>query len=466
MFRLFKLPLPRINLLFFLMEAVGLFGAVCLAAAIRFTFDPTDLDQYLHRGLFLKAALVTVAYLMLLHYHDLMYHVTQLRRRGMERKLLQAMGVSALVLFALYYWFPILSLGRGIFFMMIPLILVVSASLRAVYLRLTAKPIFGEKVLILGSEGLARRVGLEIMKRTDLGFRITGFIDEDPANVGKPVINPKVIGSYKDVSNIIQAEKIRTIIVALPDQRGKLPMEALLQCKLQGVKVLYGISFYEWMTGKIAVEELKPSWLIFSDGFHREQGILFAKRCLDLSLAFLGLLLTLPLFLLTAWLIKLDSPGSIFYKQVRIGEKGKVFTLLKFRSMRSDAEETTGPIWAKEHDVRVTRVGRFLRKMRIDELPQLWNVLKGEMSFVGPRPERPSFVKELEKTIPYYSLRLTVKPGITGWAQIRYSYGSTVEDALEKLQYDLYYIKNMSILFDLLIILQTIKIVLRGRGAR
>ena len=466
MLRLFKLPFSRINLLFILLETVAIFATVCLAAAIRFMFDPTDIYQYIYRGLFFKASLVTMVCLILLHYHDLMYHVIKLRRRGMEFQLLQAMVLSALVLFTLYYWSPALSLGRGIFFLMMPMIFIVSGILRIIYLRMTFNPVFGERVLIMGSEGMARSIGQEIIKRTDLGFRIAGFVDEDPSKIGKTVLNPKVIGSYNDVYDIAHAEDVRTIIVALPERRGKLPVQALLKCKLHGIRILDGISFYEMATGKIAVEELKPSWLIFSSGFNRHKGILVAKRFLDFCLASLGTLLTLPLFPVVALLIKLDSPGPVFYVQERVGEKGNMFNLLKFRSMRYGVENETGPVWAQEYDSRSTKVGRIMRKMRIDELPQLWNVLKGEMSFVGPRPERPSFVQELDREIPFYSSRLSVKPGITGWAQIRYSYGASIEDAIEKLQYDLYYIKNMSLAFDLLIIFQTIKIVLLGKGGR
>jgi sugar transferase (PEP-CTERM system associated) len=465
MLRFFKLPLARIGVVFFILDTVAIFGAVYLAAAIR-KLDLAGLDKFIRTGLFLKALLVVVAYLVLMYFHDLMYHVTKLRRRGMELQLLQAVFLLAIVLFTLYYWFPALSLGRGIFFLMMPMILAVSATFRMIYLRLTQNPVFGEKVLILGSQGMARSVGEEIMKRADMGFRIAGFVDENPANVGKPVLNPKVIGSYNDVDHIINKEKIQTVIVAIPDRRGKLPFQDLLQCKLRGVRILDGVSFYERMTGKISVEELKPSWLIFSDGFNRPKTILIAKRFLDLTMAFLGILLLLPLFPMIVLLIKLNSPGPIFYVQERVGEKGNVFNLLKFRSMQPDAEKITGPTWAQENDARITRVGHLLRKLRIDELPQLWNVLKGEMSFVGPRPERPNFVHQLEKEIPFYSLRLSVKPGITGWAQIRYQYGSSIEDAMEKMQYDLYYIKNMSILFDQLIIFQTIKIALLGRGAR
>jgi exopolysaccharide biosynthesis polyprenyl glycosylphosphotransferase len=225
-------------------------------------------------------------------------------------------------------------------------------------------------------------------------------------------------------------------------------------------------ALYEKLYGKIAVESLRPSYLIFSPGFNKSRLTLASKRTLDLLVATLGLLLSLPLIALAAVAIRLDSRGPILLRQPRVGQDGIPFIVYKFRSMTVDAESRSGPVWASKGDSRITRVGRIIRLLRIDEIPQMWNVLKGEMSFVGPRPERPFFVQELMRVIPYYSQRLTVKPGISGWAQICYPYGSSARDALEKLQYDLYYIKNMSLLFDLTIILRTIRVVLFQQGAR
>jgi sugar transferase (PEP-CTERM system associated) len=279
------------------------------------------------------------------------------------------------------------------------------------------------------------------------------------------MFNPKIIGDYSHLFPIVKKEQVTKVIVALPDRRGKFPTSALLKCKLEGVEIEDGVSFYEQMNGKILVNHLKPGWLIFSDGFKR-QGKVFTKRLTDILLSGMGLLLASPVVLFTALLIKLESPGPIFFRQKRVGQDGRIFTLLKFRSMRVGAEKETGPIWAQVSDSRTTRIGSWIRKGRIDEIPQMINVLRGEMSFVGPRPERPYFVARLRKQIPYYTLRYTVKPGITGWAQVRYSYGASVKDALEKLQYDLYYIKNMSFLFDVTIVVETIKTVLIGKGAR
>ena len=235
---------------------------------------------------------------------------------------------------------------------------------------------------------------------------------------------------------------------------------------MQGMTVLEGESFYENLAGKILAENINPSWLIYSDGFRKSRLIRLRKRAGDLVLAGLGLLVSLPLTLLTAVAIKLDSKGPIIYKQERCGQDGRTYKLCKFRSMVDNAELECGPMWALDDDCRVTTVGKILRKFRLDEIPQMWNVLKGDMSFIGPRPERPEFIEELQKIVPYYSQRHTVKPGITGWAQVSYGYGASVEDALEKLKYDLFYIKNMSAFMDYMIILKTIKIVLQQSGAR
>jgi sugar transferase (PEP-CTERM system associated) len=271
---------------------------------------------------------------------------------------------------------------------------------------------------------------------------------------------------FEPLCRIAEAEGASSIIVALDQKRGVLPYRELLQCKMKGMDVIDGESFYERVTGKLLVEKITPSWLIFSDGFQKSAFSKLSKRFVGLVISSLMLILASPLLLLTAIAIKLDSRGPVIYKQERVGEGGKIFHLYKFRSMVADAEKQTGPVWADKDDPRVTRVGKVIRKLRLDELPQAWNVFNGDMSFVGPRPERPFFVEKLKQEIPYYNERFTVKPGVTGWAQIKYPYGASKQDALEKLKYELYYIKNMSFIFDLIIIFHTVKIVLLGRGSR
>jgi len=244
-----------------------------------------------------------------------------------------------------------------------------------------------------------------------------------------------------------------------------MPIRELMSCKLEGRNIVNGVTFFEGLTGTILVENMNPSWIIFSDGFVKNRRIVLLKRTMDVLLSLTGLILSLPVTLLSALIIRLESPGGILYRQVRVGEAGRQFELIKFRSMRADAERE-GPVWAVPNDTRVTRYGAFMRKTRIDELPQLWNILRKDMSFVGPRPERPVFVAPLQEKIPYYSLRHTVRPGLTGWAQVQYPYGASEEDALRKLEYDLYYVKNMNAMMDTIIVLRTIKTVLFQKGGR
>jgi sugar transferase (PEP-CTERM system associated) len=284
----------------------------------------------------------------------------------------------------------------------------------------------------------------------------------------KPTIQEpelSVLGGYAKITSIVKEEHVHRIIVALDERRGNFPVEQLLFCRLKGVRVDDGMAFTEDLAGKLSVENLHPSSLIFSNGFRRSSFFRKAKRCVDVLVSLLGLVLSGPLTLAVALAIRLESKGPVLYRQERVGEDGKVFSLLKFRSMGVDAEQN-GPVWAGKNDNRVTRVGKIIRKLRLDEIPQMINVLRGEMSFVGPRPERPFFVERLKREIPYYSQRHTLKPGITGWAQVRYPYGASKEDALEKLKFDLYYVKHMSIFFDLMIVLETIKTVLFSKGAR
>jgi sugar transferase (PEP-CTERM system associated) len=259
---------------------------------------------------------------------------------------------------------------------------------------------------------------------------------------------------------------VHRVIVAMPDRRGTLPVEELLELRLSGVKVEEATSWLEKMSGRIEVEQLYASWMIFAEGFRFSASFRLVRRGLNFSLALLGLVLSLPLLPFIWLAVKLDSAGPALYRQKRVGKRGATFYCYKFRTMRQDAEADTGATWASDDDPRITRVGKVLRVTRLDEIPQLWCVLKGDMHFVGPRPERPEFVEWLSKEIPYYGVRHVVRPGITGWAQVQYKYGNTLEDAREKLQYDLFYIKNASVGLDLLILFQTIKIVLLGRGAK
>ncbi|MBK9384151.1 MAG: TIGR03013 family PEP-CTERM/XrtA system glycosyltransferase [Planctomycetes bacterium] len=333
---------------------------------------------------------------------------------------------------------------------------------------------FGERLLILGGGAQAQEIAQALMDRPDSGYEFLSLVypappyvpfDGSAASAPGTAVLPAVFADVGELYDMAMLLRVNRVVIAMEDRRGNLPTGELLKIRMAGVKIEEREELYERITGKISVSSLRPSYLIFSRGFERSRLTFAGKRFLDLAVSLLGFVLALPVMLITAIAVKLDSRGPIFFRQERCGKDGRPFTLYKFRSMRVDAELASGPVWARTGDSRVTRIGRFIRRTRIDEIPQIFNVLRGDMSFVGPRPERPFFVRELAEAIPYYKQRLTVKPGITGWAQICYPYGSSVEDAVQKLQYDLYYIKNLSILFDLSIIMRTIKVVVLRKGA-
>jgi len=325
---------------------------------------------------------------------------------------------------------------------------------------------YRERVLILGVGANAKRVCQWLIERHDRDFAVVGFAAEDPALIGQ--LLAKSVRVRTDFKSLVDhcAGRVDRIVVALDEKRGKLPIQQLMQLRLKGIEVEEATGLLERISGKIAVETMLPSWLIFSDGFKASPLRSAMKRLMDIVLSALLLLLASPLMLVTALLIRLDSPGPVLFRQRRVGRAGREFDVFKFRSMVHNAEGRSGPVWATRRDPRVTRVGRVIRLLRIDELPQLWNVLDGHMSFVGPRPERPHFIPELEREIPYYGLRTAVRPGITGWAQVQYRYGASTEDAREKLKYDLFYIKNAGPLFDLWIVLKTVQVVVSASGAR
>ena len=371
--------------------------------------------------------------------------------------------VALLVLSASYYLLPVAMIGRGYLSFALILCGLMQFLLRRALHALGGLPGFTERVLVLGVGPLA-----ELMEKTiqlsQGNYVLAGFVQ--PAADIVTVPSDRVIGSVEQIASLVRQQRVNKLVVAVTERRGVLPVKDLLICKLSGVDVLDSPCFYEELSGKLLIENIQPSWFIYSDGFRTTIFKRFYKRLLDLCFSLLGIVLALPLFPLVALLVKLDSPGPALFSQIRTGERGREFSILKFRTMRQDAESGTGAVWAQQNDPRITRLGGFLRKTRLDEIPQLFNVLRGEMSFIGPRPERPEFVSQLIENIPYYNKRHFVKPGLTGWAQICYPYGASEEDALEKLRYDLYYIKNYSILLDLFIVLETIKVVIYGRGGR
>jgi sugar transferase (PEP-CTERM system associated) len=321
-----------------------------------------------------------------------------------------------------------------------------------------------ERVLILGTGETARQVCRWIVGNHSSEYAVLGFAAESAGREGTILAMGARIQTDFDSLARFCTGRIERVIVAIDEKRGRLPVRQLMEARLHGIEIEDATSFFERISGKIAVETLLPSWLIFSEGFKSTRLRMILKRVVDIVFSVGLLVVTAPLMLLTAIAIRLDSRGPVLYRQPRLGRDGHEFDVLKFRSMRQDAESESGPTWTSHRDPRITLVGRLIRPLRVDELPQLINVLRGEMSFVGPRPERAHFVHQLEEVIPYYGLRMTVRPGITGWAQVEYGYGASREEALEKLKYDLYYIKNSNLLLDLWIVLKTAKVVLFGKG--
>lgn len=464
MFRLSGKKQTATVLIVWASETLIIFLAALLAAYLRFYFTRISLVAY--DPFLVKTLVLTVIYIIVLHAMRLYTPDMYRPDRTMLVRLVQATAISTIALLIVFYVVPPLKTWRGILLFHTILLPCAVLLFRLVVTRIFKIELPKKNVLIIGTGKLAKKIGEEIYEDASLGLHLTGFIDDDPEKLGVSLVNPGVIGGYGDINRLSNSEDIDTIIVALPDKRAKLPMSALLDCKLQGIKVEEGETFNERVTGKIPLDHLKPSWMVFSDGFKSLRSRKILKRVLDILMAFSMLIVAAPLMVITAAAIKLTSKGPAIFKQVRVGENGRNFNIYKFRSMRHDAEAGTGPVWAGASDSRVTLIGRFIRLTRIDELPQIINVVKGDMSFVGPRPERPFFVLKLREVIPYYEMRTVVKPGITGWAQIKYPYGATVQDALEKLQYDIYYIKNMSPLLDFMIFVMTAKVVLTGKGAR
>jgi sugar transferase (PEP-CTERM system associated) len=436
----------------------GIVGAVYLRLGNQSYFELVD------RQGFLKAALATLFCLAAFYLFDLYDFVVMHDRRELLLRLVQALGLAWTALALGFYAFPPLMLGRGISLIALPLALGLMVTWRMSIHWLLGHPDFGEKILIVGSGPLAVDVAREMLNRPDAGYRIAGFVGSDPELLGKSLINPRVIGLTSELDEVVRRENIDRIIVAMGERRGQLPTQELLQMSLAGtVNIEEGASFYERVTGRVSLNMIRPSWLIFSGRGRQARISGIVRTIVHRLVALVGGLLSLPIAFVTAILIKLESPGPVLYKQERVGKNGGPFTVMKFRSMRTDAEKS-GPVWATQDDDRTTRVGRIIRKIRIDEIPQFWNIIRGDMDFVGPRPERPHFVSQLAQEIPYYEQRHLIAPGLTGWAQIKYPYGASIEDARQKLEYDLFYIKNQSLILDAIILFETIKIILFGRG--
>lgn len=416
-------------------------------------------------NLFFKALVVTGICQLCFYYADIYDLRTVGSKLEVFFRLLQALGAAAILLAGFFFMFPDMRLGAGI----------VEISILATVFTILLWRFFvewlnrayggGERILLVGSSNSLMDLARQIKLRPDLPIQLIGAVSEGEAGTSSVAGVPD-FGNLSSLESVISEHRPDRVIIALKERRQQLPINMLLKKRMEGLLIEEASTLYQKITGKIPVESIHPSSLIFSEGFLQSTFRRAYARIFGFAGAALALVLCGPLMLLIAIAIKLDSRGPVLYRQTRVGKNRRDFEIMKFRSMRTDAESMSGPVWAQEKDPRITRVGSFLRTVRFDELPQFINVLYGQMSFVGPRPERPHFVQQLGEQIPFYDLRHSVRPGITGWAQVSLHYGATVEDSKEKLEYDLFYIKNVSLSLDVMILFQTVKIVIFGRGAR
>lgn len=456
--------MPLNLLLLVLIEALILGGAVYAGVSARF-LDGIAIPDDLH-PLLPKALTFTVVMLGLMTASGLY----DLEWRGGVRALLQRLGLSfglgLVTMSLLFYFFPSLLVGRGAFLLSFGLALLGILLSRALFIRWARAGALKTRALVIGTGSRAAHVEALLNNRGHASnLQVVGYLPMGGSH--HFVDHARILDTTENLSDLAERLQISELILAVRDRRGGgLPVQDLLKCKLRGIRILELSSFFERENGHLQIDSMNASWMILAEGFH--QGIVrdTVKRLFDLLVSAAMLVVCLPIMALAALAIKLESSGPVLYRQERVGQGCRTFTILKFRSMCVDAEKDGKPRWAGQNDSRVTLTGRFIRRTRIDELPQIFNVFFGDMSFVGPRPERPYFVQDLTQKIPYYGVRHTVKPGITGWAQVRYAYGATDEDAMHKLQYDLYYVKNHSLFLDLMILFQTAQVVLWGKGVR
>ncbi len=457
MIRLFNVYYPVRALVLLAVETMVVFSSFLLGMLLAFPDDRYIVLNYQYG--YVKVIVATVVVLVCSHWFDL-YDASRFEAKGeMYFRLFLVPGLIALLLAAVSWFYPDVLPGNNASLIGLVLLTVGLVAWRAAYGWLVQQSFMQEKVYVLGMGDRAQRLMQGLRQRKELGVEVIGW----SGHLEGAVTREAVAAHLMEVTG---AQRVHRVIVAMPDRRGTFPVSELLALRLNGVRIEEATSWLEKISGRIEVEQLYPSWLIFADGFRFSTSFNLMRRALSMLVSLVLLLVVLPFLPFVILAIKLDSKGPVLYRQKRVGRAGHIFYCYKFRTMRQDAEADTGPTWAGDDDPRITRFGKFLRSSRIDEIPQLWCVFKGDMAFVGPRPERPEFVEWLTKEIPYYGVRHAVRPGITGWAQVRYKYGNTIEDAKEKLQYDLFYIKNASLGLDILIMFQTIKIVLLGRGAQ
>jgi sugar transferase (PEP-CTERM system associated) len=441
--------------------ALGLLAAV----PVEFSRSGSFRENLVKPELAVYLAVTVLAWDIALYYNGLYELRGTLRRARIFVGVLRSAGIVCLVLACLYYTVPRLQFGMEGVVWMAAVMPSVVLGWRIIVSETNPFADRVDRVLIVGTGSAGVFLAREIVSRPQLNMKVVGFLDERGENIGTSLVNPKILGHVKDVETIVTKERVDRVVLSLAEQRGYTPLSQLLRLKFAGVGVEGAHTFYEKITGRILVEYFSPSWLILADGFRKSRFLLAIKRVSDVLISLAALIITSPLMGVAALAICWETGSPVLFRQKRVGLSGRKFEMLKFRSMYQDAE-IHGPRWAEESDPRITRVGRVIRKYRVDELPQFLNVLRGEMSLVGPRPEQPHFCELLQEGSPLFVERHSVRPGITGWAQIKYRYGSTPEEARTKLGFDLYYIKHLSFSLDLAIIFETVKVVLAGRGAR
>lgn len=466
MFRISNHYVSKIVFLLLFVEVLVLLGAAYIGAAVRMlqfgdAAAATHLDHF-----FTSAVAFTVAIIFSMSAMG-MYQLDfdEGLRHPFFMKLMPSFLMGFAILALVFYMAPELSFGRGTMALVFILAGTGIFLARMAFFKSSEARFLQSRIMFLGSGPLAKECSELAQKNSNYHrYNIAGFIPSAGEELCVPSEDLLKVRDGDSLVSLVRQYNVSEIVVSVQNRRGGFPIKELLDCKLQGIRVTDAATFFERETCQIRVDSLQPSWLVFGGGFDQSFVRTFMKRSFDLVCSLMILVMALPLMLLAALLVKLEDGGPMFYSQERVGKDGKTFRVHKFRSMRADAEKSGKPQWAAKNDPRVTRFGNFMRKTRIDELPQILNVFKGEMSFVGPRPERPYFVEQLIEVVPYYNVRHSVKPGITGWAQVRYGYGSSAEDALQKLQFDLYYVKNNSLFLDVLILINTLKVVLLRRG--
>ena len=464
MIRFLKQYFPIRNVVFIILEGEVIFMSFLITSALLTFFTPYSIDVLL----ILRIALVTIVCQICLYYNDLYDFDMVKTLPEMVVRLLQSLGVACFILALVYFIFPLATINQKVFVLSILFLIIFITGWRLAYLNILNRGFFNENIIIVGSSDLSIAILHKIQTTLDCGYRIKAIFPDSDDDTKSKIFSKEVIFNYNIsmLRKIAVSSGVKKIVTVIKEQRGTFPMKELIECRTIGIEIIDGCSFYEHLAGKVLANKINPSWLVFSEGFKKSGIRIFLKRVEDIIGSLVALALLSPFLAITAVSIKINSKGPVLFTQNRMGRHTKGFSMHKFRSMVNDAEKRTGPVWAGKDDPRITRVGKVIRKYRIDELPQFWDVLLGRMSLVGPRPERKHFTDQLEKQIPFYTHRFLTKPGITGWAQVSYEYGATVEDSIEKLNYDLFYIKNMSLIFDVIIILRTIKIVIFGRGAR